>query len=80
MYIGARLLSLCFEGVDTQVLRNVGETVHHIAMPSPNKRNYCVGFEVFRAVVMEIIIFWDMTPCSPFSVNRRFGGTYGVHL
>jgi hypothetical protein len=19
-------------------------------------------------------IFWDITPCSPFSVNRRFGG------
>jgi hypothetical protein len=21
------------------------------------------------------IIFWDMTPCSPLSFNRRFGGT-----
>jgi hypothetical protein len=26
------------------------------------------------------IIFWDMTPCSPLSVNRRFGGTYRLHL
>jgi hypothetical protein len=25
---------------------------------------------------MKFIIFWDITPCSPFSVNRRFGGTY----
>jgi hypothetical protein len=26
------------------------------------------------------IIFWDMTPCSPLSVNRRFGATYRLHL
>jgi hypothetical protein len=25
-------------------------------------------------------MFWDMTPCSPVSVNRRFGGTYRLHL
>jgi hypothetical protein len=30
-----------------------------------------VGFEVFTAVVMKSIIFWDITPCSPLSVNRR---------
>jgi hypothetical protein len=24
-----------------------------------------VGFEVFTAVVLKSIIFWDMTPCSP---------------
>jgi hypothetical protein len=29
---------------------------------------------------MKSIIFWDMTPCSPLSVNRRFGGTYRLHL
>jgi hypothetical protein len=26
-----------------------------------------VGFEVFTVVVMKIIVFWDMTPCSPLS-------------
>jgi hypothetical protein len=26
------------------------------------------------------IIFWDMTPCSPLNVNRRFGGTYRLHI
>jgi hypothetical protein len=26
-----------------------------------------VGFEVFTAVVMKSIIFWDMTPCSLLS-------------
>jgi hypothetical protein len=25
-------------------------------------------------------VFWDMTPCSPLKVNRRFGGTYRLHF
>jgi hypothetical protein len=29
---------------------------------------------------MKSITFWDMMPCSPFSFNRRFGGTYRLHL
>jgi hypothetical protein len=29
---------------------------------------------------MKSIIFWDITPCSPLSVNRRFGGTYRLYL
>jgi hypothetical protein len=29
---------------------------------------------------MKSIIFWDMTPCSLLSCNRRFGGTYRLHL
>jgi hypothetical protein len=39
-----------------------------------------VRFEVFTAVVLKSIIFWDMTPCSTLSFNRRFGGTYRLHL
>jgi hypothetical protein len=39
-----------------------------------------VGFEVFTAVVMKSIILWDITPCSPSSFNRPFGGTYRLHL
>jgi hypothetical protein len=39
-----------------------------------------VEFEVITAVVMKSIIFWDMAPRSPLSVNRRFGGTYRLHL
>jgi hypothetical protein len=30
-------------------------------------------FEVLAAVVMKSTIFWDITPCSPLKVNRRFG-------
>jgi hypothetical protein len=25
-------------------------------------------------------IFWDITPCSPLKVKRRFGGTHRLHL
>jgi hypothetical protein len=28
---------------------------------------FVVGFEVFTAVVMKSIIFWDIMPCSPFA-------------
>jgi hypothetical protein len=24
-------------------------------------------------------IFWDITPCNPFKVNRRFRATYRLH-
>jgi hypothetical protein len=34
-----------------------------------------VGLEVLAAVVQESLIFWDITPCSPLKVYRRFGGT-----
>jgi hypothetical protein len=38
-----------------------------------------VGFEVLTAVVMITAIFRDIAPCSPY-MNRRFGGTYHLHL
>jgi hypothetical protein len=39
-----------------------------------------VGFEVIIAVVMKSSVFWDITPYSPLKVNRRFRGTYWIHL
>jgi hypothetical protein len=39
-----------------------------------------VGFQVLTAVVMKCTVFWNITSCSPLSVNRRFGGTYRLHL
>jgi hypothetical protein len=30
--------------------------------------------------IIKSTIFWDITPCSPLNVNRRFGGTYRLHL
>jgi hypothetical protein len=43
-------------------------------------KNCIVGIEILTAVVMKSTIFWDITPCSPLEVNRRFGGTYRFHL
>jgi hypothetical protein len=39
-----------------------------------------VRYEVLTAVVMKISIFWDITPCRPLKVNRRFWGTCRLHL
>jgi hypothetical protein len=36
------------------------------------------GFQVLTAVVVNVVIFWDTAPCSPY-VNRRLGGTYNFH-
>jgi hypothetical protein len=37
-----------------------------------------VRFEVFSAVTMKKAVFWDVAACR--CVNRRFGGTYRLHL
>jgi hypothetical protein len=39
-----------------------------------------VGFVVLKALVKESSVFSDVTPCSLLKVNRRFGGTYRLHL
>jgi hypothetical protein len=36
-------------------------------------------FKVFTAVTMKNAVFWDVMPCRS-CVNRRFGGTYRLHL
>jgi hypothetical protein len=38
-----------------------------------------VGSEDLTAVAMNVTILWDIAPCSPY-VNRRFKGTYHLHL
>jgi hypothetical protein len=38
-----------------------------------------VKFEVFTAVAMENVVFWDVASCR-YCVNRCFGGTYRLHL
>jgi hypothetical protein len=44
------------------------------------KSNNFLGFELLTEVVMKNIFFWNMTPCFLLSYNRRFGGTYRLHL
>jgi hypothetical protein len=46
----------------------------------PQNKRCNVGFEVATAVVMKSTIFWDIPPSSLLKVNRRFGGTYRLHL
>jgi hypothetical protein len=57
-------------------LRQFCECTENTASSSPP----IVTFEVLTAVVMKSTIFWDITPCSTMSVDRRFGGTYRLHL
>jgi hypothetical protein len=49
----------------------------HYLLGKPNFLH--VRFEVSTAVPMMIIIFWEMTPCGSYK-NRRFGGSYRLHL
>jgi hypothetical protein len=39
-----------------------------------------VGFAVPTQLIMKSSIFCDMTPCMQLKVNRRFCGTYRLHL
>jgi hypothetical protein len=39
-----------------------------------------VGFEVFTAVTMKNAVFWGVAPCRCGRLNRRFGGSYRLHL
>jgi hypothetical protein len=48
--------------------------------PCNEKTNTFLGFEVFTAVIMNSSVFLDITPCSPLTVNRRFGAIYRHHL
>jgi hypothetical protein len=47
---------------------------------------YCVSKTCLRVrnhqtvTEMKSTIFWDITPSTPLSVNRRSGGTYRLHL
>jgi hypothetical protein len=44
-----------------------------------NLDNILTRFEVFTAVTMKKAVFWDVAPFR-YGVNRRFGGTYRLHL
>jgi hypothetical protein len=39
-----------------------------------------VELEILTAVAIKSSIFWDIAPCSPLKINRRFGGTYHLHI
>jgi hypothetical protein len=49
----------------------------HITFPLQSSASY-VRFEVFMAVTMKNVVFWDLTQCGSRK-NRRFGGPYHPH-
>jgi hypothetical protein len=58
-------------------------TVHYI-QHSPTHLFQCsiyqlLRYEVFTAVTVKNFLFWDVALCTSY-VNRRFGGTYRLHL
>jgi hypothetical protein len=46
--------------------------VKYAIISDPERIKEYIGFEVLTAVVMKRHIFWDITPCTPFKVNRGF--------
>jgi hypothetical protein len=40
---------------------------------------FCERFEVFTAVTMKNVVFWNVA-LSRACINRSFGGTYHLHL
>jgi hypothetical protein len=36
--------------------------------------------QISELLIIKSTIFWDITPRTPLSVNRLFGGTYRLHL
>jgi hypothetical protein len=49
-------------------------------MSKSNIRSYSCSSTNLKFNIIKSIIPWDMTLCSLLSVNRRFGGTYRLHL
>jgi hypothetical protein len=50
---------------------------HNLEQVSPLTR-HLAGY--IGKYLLKGTIFWDITPCSPLNVNRRFGETYHLHL
>jgi hypothetical protein len=55
-------------------------TYLHIGLYKLTITQHDFGSEVLTAVTINSYIFWDITPCSPVKVNRRFGRKYHLHL
>jgi hypothetical protein len=52
----------------------------YFALNAPTYMMYDVKFEILTAAVTKSTIFWDIKPCSPLKVSRRFRGTCRLHL
>jgi hypothetical protein len=70
-----RLIDTCY-----WVVHAIHVPLYYQYLPLCRFASYCVGFEVLTAVVKKTPIFWDITPCSPLRVNRRFGEPCHLNL
>jgi hypothetical protein len=46
----------------------------------PNVRKHPPDYKLPISEISYLHDIWDITSCSPLKVNRRFGGTYRLHL
>jgi hypothetical protein len=67
------------QNVDSSPLRGAGFLEVVCASKKEKKIMPLLRFDVLTAVIMKKFIFWDITPCSPLKVKRRFGETYRIH-
>jgi hypothetical protein len=50
---------------------------------TPNTEDNFTAFveiEVLIAVAKKRSVFWDITPCTPLKINRRFGEIFRLHF
>jgi hypothetical protein len=55
------------------------ERVNSILQEATSQNKFDIGSEILKAVVMKASVFWDISPCGPLKINRRFGVTYNLH-
>jgi hypothetical protein len=58
----------------------MAQFTEHLTSDSGTVREKYFTISIQTVGNVKSIIFWDMTSCSPLSFNRRFGGTYRLHL
>jgi hypothetical protein len=71
---GRGLFQVLSSGTSMEGLRKTTKNVRRTGIPAENRN------QNLPKRSLESIIFWDITPCSPLKVIRRFGGTYCLHL
>jgi hypothetical protein len=67
------LKNVCNIGMFQNPLQYLKDT--NFSLTEKQSVSLCVGFKVITTVFMKSCIFWNMTPCSPLRVNRRFRAT-----
>jgi hypothetical protein len=73
-----RTLAVLWVKLESKMIRKGFEIGTSFDIGKSKSGNYVtdhVEFEFLGAVVMKCSISWNITPCSPLKINRRFEGT-----